>query len=88
MCVCVFVCASSHRRMTLCGSIISRKSDNWFVNAFAASMPRTHYVIFDSEMWKRSLSMIIIGAAGVFRRRPNKDLRGIIEGGPFEIILS
>lgn len=51
--------AYRRRRMTLCGSIISQKSDNCFVNAFAAFMPRTYYVILDSKMWKRSLCRLL-----------------------------
>lgn len=42
-----------------CGSIISQKSDNCFVNAFAAFIPQTYYVILDSKMWKRSLCRLL-----------------------------
>jgi len=47
------------RRMTPCGSIISQKSDNWFINAFAASAIYATDLLRHFETWRRSLSAFI-----------------------------
>jgi len=46
--------AYCRRRMTPCGSIISQKSNNWFINAFAASTVYTADLlpaISDDRIW-------------------------------------